>query len=284
MFLSHEQVMEIVVVVDGCQDGTADYLATLAASDPRVRYVDNGRNRGLPYSRNRGIELARCEYVFTGEDDLELSDGFFETLLSHMRDTAADVISGRNIFRSESETAAEAVRRTDKLHGPAVDRRALTVETGFAASTDQEQSLLPAPMLARTEIFRKVGFGEEYEGNFWREESDFQLSALSHGYKLVYCPHAFSFNLVIEGDRGGVHASTGRSWVMYVIKNNWRFVNKHSALIAEEFDIGNPRFYITKFALHRICAHIILPAIVRAKRRVLNVLGSAKNAGARKAA
>jgi len=272
MFLSHEEVAEVVVVVDGSQDGTAEYLAALTASDPRIRYADNGRNRGLPYSRNKGIELADAEYVFTGEDDLELSDGFFGTLFSHMADSAADVISGRNIFRFESETKAEAVLRTDKIPAPAVDRRKISIETGFAASDDQEQPLLPAPMLARTELFRKVGYGEEYEGNFWREESDFQLSALSHGYKLVYCPHAISFNLVIENDRTGAHDSTARQWTMYVIKNNWRFIRKHRALIAEEFDIGNPRVYISKFTVRRVCKHLIVPALVRAKCRTLAVL------------
>jgi hypothetical protein len=69
---------------------------------------------------------------------------------------------------------------------------------------------------------------------------------------------------------------------MYVIKNNWRFVKKHSTLIAEEFDIGNPRLYITKFAMRRICVHVIVPAIVRAKRRVLDSLGRGKNADARR--
>ena len=97
MFLSHAEVGEVIVIVDGCQDDTLEYVRKIAEIDRRVRYVDNGQNLGLPYSRNRGSDVATFEYVFTGEDDLELTDGFFATLISHMEASSADIISPRNI-------------------------------------------------------------------------------------------------------------------------------------------------------------------------------------------
>lgn len=75
MFLSHPEVREVIVVVDGCLDGTLDYIKAASAADARIRYHDNIQNKGLPYSRSKGIELACYEYVFTGEDDLEPSGG-----------------------------------------------------------------------------------------------------------------------------------------------------------------------------------------------------------------
>lgn len=60
--------LELVVVDDGSSDDTADYLAELAAADPRVRYVRNETASGAPASRNRAIELATGEFV-TGLDD-----------------------------------------------------------------------------------------------------------------------------------------------------------------------------------------------------------------------
>ncbi len=79
MFLGHAEVKEIVIVVDGCSDGTLDYVKELSAADRRIRYFDNVQNKGLPYSRNKGLELASCEYAFTGDDDLELSTGHRST-------------------------------------------------------------------------------------------------------------------------------------------------------------------------------------------------------------
>jgi glycosyltransferase involved in cell wall biosynthesis len=273
MFLEYDQVQEVIIVIDGCSDGTLEYVKAAERMDSRIKYTDNVVNMGLPYSRNRGIDLAQYDYVFTGEDDLELSADFFATLLSHMQETGADVISGRNIFRFESESAAEAVRRTDAIRGATVDRHVIAVQTGMRVCEDQEQILLPAPMLGNTAIFRKIRFDESYLVNAWREESDFQLAARGFGYKLVFCPHAISFNVIIRNDRGGVHYSGKVKRVIWIVKNNWRFIRKHHKLIADEFDIGNQYVYIVNFAAKRIGCEIVLPILINVKQKVFRKFG-----------
>lgn len=268
MFLAQDEVKEVIVVVDGCSDGTLDYVKSASTSDPRIRYVDNVTNRGLPYSRNRGLELAECEYAFTGEDDLEMTPNFFATLLAHMAEAGADIISGRNIFRLEWETQAESIARTDRIPGPSVDRRTIMVHPDMNTKKDQEQPMLPAPMLARTEVFRKLRFDDErFRGNAWREESDFQLCAREAGYILVYCPHAITFNIDIEDDRGGVHATRGLKRAAWVIKNNWLFVQKHRDFIAREFDTGNLYVYIAKFSIDRTLIEVV-PELAALKRQI----------------
>jgi len=267
MFLGCAEVGEVIIVVDGCQDGTLEYVQAASAANSRIRYLDNVRNRGTTYSRNRGVELAEYEYVFTAEDDLELTDNFFAVLLAHMQDTAADIIAGRNIFKFEHETAEESIARTNRLAGATIDRRTIEIQTGIPTPDDQEQSLLPAPMLGKTEIFRKVGWDESVRGHGWREESDFQLSAREHGYKLVCCPHAISYNLVIENDTGGSHYLSDTKRLKWMVRNNWRFVRKHRELISREFDAGNLYLFIAKFAVRRTSTDVILPALVTAKRR-----------------
>ena len=275
MFLAHDEVKEVVVVVDGCTDGTLEYIRAASESDPRIRYTDNIVNKGLPYSRNRGLELARLEYAFTGEDDLELSEKFFATLLAHMEETGADLISGRNIFRAERESQAEAIARTDRISGPSVNGRTLMVHVDMKTKGDQEQSFLPAPMLGRTDVFRKVRFDDDsYRGNAWREESDFQLSAREAGYKLVYCPHAISFNVEIENDRGGVHATWGLKRLGWQIRNNWRFTQKHREIIAKEFNTGNLYLYIVKFATQRFFG-LVFGTLVEWKQ---DLFGAPRNA------
>lgn len=272
MFLSQPEVAEIVVVVDGCSDGTLDYVKETSATDSRVRYFDNVQNKGLPFSRNKGMELARYEYAFTGEDDLELSSGFFSTLFAHMRETNADIISGRNIFRRYRESKAEAVARTDRITGASIRRTMITVRVDIDTRQDSIQPLLPAPMLARTDVFRKIRFDDGYGGNAWREESDFQLTARESGLRLAYCPHAISFNLMIENDRGGVHSSGGMRRVRNIIRNNWRFVNKHSEIVAREFGITNRTMYIAAFAVWKTYREVIFPSVfprlARAKQMI----------------
>jgi hypothetical protein len=118
-------------------------------------------------------------------------------------------------------------------------------------------------MLGRTELFRKIRFDDEYRGNFWREESDFQLAAVDSGYRLMYCPHAISFNLTIENDRGGVHSTHGTQRVRLIVKNNWRFVTKNRKAVAREFGVTNLYMYIARFTAWKVYWEIIYPNLAR---------------------
>jgi glycosyltransferase involved in cell wall biosynthesis len=268
-----KEVREIVVVVDGSTDGTLEYLEEYCQSNDVVRYLDNGVNRGLPFSRNKGIDAARFEYIFFGEDDLELTENFLEILSEHMEKVGADVICGRNIFRLDTETADESILRTDALRGPYVNMKTIEIETGMNVQYDQEEPIIASPMLAKTALFREVRYDERYRVNFWREETDFQLSARERGYKLACCPHAICFNFVIANDRGGVHSASRLRREKWVILNNWLFVKKHEDFIKENFNIGNKRVYIARFAVDRVVKYVIFPFVIpplsKVKRFVL---------------
>lgn len=62
---------ECIVLDDGSTDGTV--AAVTAIDDPRVRLERNEKNLGIPRTRNRGIDLARGEYLaLLDSDDLSL--------------------------------------------------------------------------------------------------------------------------------------------------------------------------------------------------------------------
>ncbi|MFD2366071.1 glycosyltransferase [Pseudoduganella sp. GCM10020061] len=66
---------ELIAIDDGSTDGSASLLA--ACSDPRLRVVRNGVNRGLIYSRNLGLDLARGRYIaFLDSDDIAFPQRF----------------------------------------------------------------------------------------------------------------------------------------------------------------------------------------------------------------
>jgi glycosyltransferase involved in cell wall biosynthesis len=267
-----DEVKEIIVIVDGSTDGTLEFLEDFCRNSSVVYYVDNGVNRGTPFSRNRGIDLAKFEYIFMAEDDLELSERFLQTLSSHMTSVGADVICGREIFRLDTKTAAESIIQADKFKGSYVNMKTIEVETGIDIGEDREEPIIASPMLAKTALFREVRYSETYRVNFWREETDFQLSARERGYKLASCPHAICFNFVISNDRGGAHAAVGLRREKWVVINNWQFVKMHESFIRDNFNIGNKRVYILKFSVGRIVKYVVLPPVLNVLSRVKRYL------------
>ena len=62
---------ELIVIDDGSSDDTADIIAEFSNSDSRIRFLKNENNRGVSYTRNRAIELAKGEWIaFLDCDDL----------------------------------------------------------------------------------------------------------------------------------------------------------------------------------------------------------------------
>ncbi len=72
--LAEPDAHEIVVVVDGCDDGSFELLADLATSDERLRPV-RIENRGMGGARMAGAELATGEVVLLIDDDIVLEAG-----------------------------------------------------------------------------------------------------------------------------------------------------------------------------------------------------------------
>ena len=66
---------ELLIIDDGSTDGSRDIVAGYA--DSRIRRVENGQNRGLIATLNRGLDLARGEYIARMDaDDVSLPERF----------------------------------------------------------------------------------------------------------------------------------------------------------------------------------------------------------------
>jgi teichuronic acid biosynthesis glycosyltransferase TuaG len=84
--------VEVVVVNDASDDGTAAALDALAASDARVRVITLPSNGGVANARNVGVEAAKADLIaFLDSDDLWEPEKLAREL-AVMRETGADLI------------------------------------------------------------------------------------------------------------------------------------------------------------------------------------------------
>lgn len=90
--LDDPAVEDLVVVVDGSPDDTAERLRALAARDPRVRPVVIA-NGGLAHARQVGLQHARHDVVLMLDDDVLASPGLASGhLAEHRRDPGRVVL------------------------------------------------------------------------------------------------------------------------------------------------------------------------------------------------
>ena len=101
--------IEIIVLNDGSTDGSLKIIKKYAEQDSRI-LVYSHENRGLGPTRNRGITLAKGEYLaFVDSDDTIVPDAL-ETLYSRAVEQGADVVEGEVMLLYEDDPSKNRVR------------------------------------------------------------------------------------------------------------------------------------------------------------------------------
>ena len=101
-------VEKVIVVDDASEDDTPAVLARLFAMDARIVSVRNEHAIGTPASRNRGLELCDTEFVYFGEDDVELPAGYLDRVLDVARAQSAVIVgTGLRFIPWEQHEAAD---------------------------------------------------------------------------------------------------------------------------------------------------------------------------------
>jgi len=85
---------EVVLVVDGSADGTADVANKLAAVHPEVRAIELRRNYGQHNALLAGIARAKYEVAVTMDDDLQHRPDEIHALLAPLARGEADLVYG----------------------------------------------------------------------------------------------------------------------------------------------------------------------------------------------
>lgn len=82
---------ELLLINDCSNDTSYEIIKKISKLDSRIRIINNEINRGVSYSRNKGIEVARGKYIlFLDSDDLWHKDKL-KKQIEFMEKTSAEV-------------------------------------------------------------------------------------------------------------------------------------------------------------------------------------------------
>jgi peptidoglycan/xylan/chitin deacetylase (PgdA/CDA1 family)/GT2 family glycosyltransferase len=186
---------EVIVVVDGSDDGSAHVLRKLGKiADPFPLIILEQSNQGAASARNRGAAAARGEILLFLDDDMEAHP---QLLVEHDRShrEGADVTLGHIPLHPESplNILSAAVKSW-------AEDRARNLSSPDAKLTLHD--LLTGQLSLPREIFQSVGgFDTNFTrgGSFGNEDIDFGYRLMLAGYRIVFNPEAISWqNYVVH--------------------------------------------------------------------------------------
>jgi teichuronic acid biosynthesis glycosyltransferase TuaG len=214
--------LEILVMDDGSTDDSSRIARELADLDDRIRLLPNEKNLGVEATRNRGLDLARGEWIaFLDADDAWLPDKL-EKQMSRLRQTGGDLsYTGYTFIDRDSR----AIRRPYEVP-ESVQWRRFLAENVIGCST----ALFRKPDTIRM----RTGYGHE-DYVFW-------LELLRAGYRAVGVNEPLMRYRVTEESRSGDKKRAAKS--------RWRIYRQFLGL-----DVFRSAGYFASYAIRGIIKH-----------------------------
>ena len=115
--------LEVICVEDASEDGSKDILKRYAKEDKRIRILENRKNRGLSYTRNRGLLSANGKYVLFVDSDDMLKENALQELFQYAQANNLEGIVFDMEYKIEGRFAKEKLENAGVVLNPAIPEK-----------------------------------------------------------------------------------------------------------------------------------------------------------------
>lgn len=91
--------IEVIIIDDGSTDKSRKIIKKWKAKDDRIRYYEQ-ENHGVAFTRNKGMGLARGDYIFFQDADDSLNNQAIKKMVVNAKETMADMVVGNYYIKS----------------------------------------------------------------------------------------------------------------------------------------------------------------------------------------
>jgi GT2 family glycosyltransferase len=174
---------EVIVVVDGATDGTADALKVLRP-ECKFRVIEQ-ENRGLAGARNTGFRAAGAPLVIFLDDDMDCDAGLIAAHITEHHNFDSVVVFGA-LFTTPDSPPSLALECFHREIGAFHVNHAQYPDTPW----DITQCVFSNTSLSKQMLIEVGGFDEEFR---MREDLELGIRLDEAGVRFRYAPHAIAY-------------------------------------------------------------------------------------------
>lgn len=175
---------EIIIIDNNSTDNTADLCKR---NDLPVKYIKENTNTGFCHANNKGISLAKGEWILCLNSDVTLDENFIENIKNTLK-TLPDNVGGINpkVYNKD--------KKTIYANGIYLDRmRRFKCYTKVYKKQTPVWGVNAAACVYRKSMLESIKYKDEYFDNlffFLAEDIDISFRANNLGWKFLHLPQA----------------------------------------------------------------------------------------------
>jgi GT2 family glycosyltransferase len=189
---------EAIISDNGSQDETV--VAVRRLENYNIRIIENKKNLGFGAANNKGVEIAKGEFLLFLNPDMQVEEGSIDNIVAWMRQHEdVGIVSPKLVDEYGKINPDAAPRRFPKVWEmaamilklphvfPSMLNRYLMKD--FDAGKEQEvDSVRGSFMLVRREVVERLGWAFDPRYFIWFEDVDLCREVKRLGYKVMYTP------------------------------------------------------------------------------------------------
>ncbi|MCK4237888.1 MAG: glycosyltransferase family 2 protein [Candidatus Lokiarchaeota archaeon] len=222
---------EIIIVDDASTDGTRKMIKNTAPHlKYKLIYIQLKHQVGLPTSRNIGVRHSNHEIVgFIDDDCFPIRNDLFKQAKKWLKSKKSKIVgvggpvflrsTKQNPSLSKKEISSRMIGKINNIIPEIIGNFYIKPKKPILVDT------LPGGNMYFNKgiIYRCMGFNPQFDGNHYREETDFCLKAKEYG-KIIFDPKMLVNHLRVNF--GGCRCKAEK-WYLNIISNTTLLIMKH---------------------------------------------------------